>query len=74
MFSSVTLDMVGSMSVDAYYTNTEIKLKTNIYSSQAIQGDIRIQFPKLVSFKFSLPNKKTEIIFARSVILSTLVE
>lgn len=59
------MDVVGSMSVDSYYAQSEIKLKTNVYSSTAVEGMLKIHFPRLVSFKFSLPHDKTDILYIR---------
>lgn len=53
------------MSVDAYYATTAIKLKTNVFSSSAIEGQVKVRGAQLVSVKFSLPNEKTEIFSAQ---------
>lgn len=62
---SVALDVIGSMGIDAYYAETGIKLKTNLYSSSAIEGNVKIRGSKLVSVKLSVPRETTEIIGAR---------
>ena len=64
-FTSVSLDVVGTMGVDAYYASTGIKLKTNVYSSSAVEGQLKVRGAKLVSLNFSLPKDKIEIINAR---------
>lgn len=58
---SVALDIVGTMSVDAYYAASAIKLKTNVYSSSAMEGNVTVRGTDLVSVQFSLPNENTEI-------------
>ncbi|KAJ9580713.1 hypothetical protein L9F63_024109, partial [Diploptera punctata] len=62
---SVSVDVVGMMGVDAYYASTGIKLKTNMYSSSAVEGQLKIRGAKLVSINFNLPKDKIEIIDAR---------
>lgn len=64
---SVALDVVGTMSLDAYYGSTTIKLKTNMYTSSAVEGSLKIDGSQLVSLKFSLPREKTEIFGAQYV-------
>nr|XP_023014254.1 uncharacterized protein LOC111504019 [Leptinotarsa decemlineata] len=66
---SVSVDLTGEMSVDAFYASTGIKLKTNMYTDSAIQGDVKVRGYKLASLKFSLPRKKNEIFVAKSEIL-----
>jgi hypothetical protein len=56
------------MGVDAYYASTGIKLRTNMYSSSAVEGQLKVRGTKLVSLNFNLPKDKIEIINARSVI------
>lgn len=62
---SAAVDVVGTMSVDAYYASTAIKLKTNMYTSSAVEGSVKIRGSNLVSVKFSLPKGKTEIFGAQ---------
>lgn len=64
---SVAIDIVGTMGVDAYYASTGIKLRTNMYSSSAVEGQLKVRGTKLVSLNFNLPKDKIEIINARSV-------
>lgn len=64
---SVALDVIGTMAVDAYYANTGIKLKTNMYTSSAVEGNVKINGTKLVSVKFGIPRETTEIFGAKYV-------
>ncbi|PNF37376.1 hypothetical protein B7P43_G17198, partial [Cryptotermes secundus] len=61
---SVAIDIVGTMGVDAYYASTGIKLRTNMYSSSAVEGQLKVRGTKLVSLNFNLPKDKIEIINA----------
>lgn len=61
----VALDITGTMSVDAYYVSTGIKLKTSLYTSSAVDGSLKIRGKKLVNIEFSLPKKTTEIFGAK---------
>ncbi|XP_066998183.2 uncharacterized protein Apoltp [Anabrus simplex] len=63
---SVSMDVVGSLGVDAYYAGTGIKLKTNLYTSSAIDGHLKVRGKRLVSLSFNVPKEKTEIITAQS--------
>jgi len=66
---SVAIDIVGTMGVDAYYASTGIKLRTNMYSSSAVEGQLKVRGTKLVSLNFNLPQDKIEIINARSELI-----
>uniref|UniRef100_A0A6P7GJY7 Uncharacterized protein LOC114337760 n=1 Tax=Diabrotica virgifera virgifera TaxID=50390 RepID=A0A6P7GJY7_DIAVI len=61
---TMSVDLTGEMSVDAFFASTGIKLKTNLYSDSAVKGEIKIKGAKLVSVKFSLPREKNEIFVA----------
>nr|CAD7263142.1 unnamed protein product [Timema shepardi] len=66
---SVAVDVVGTMSVDAYYASTAIKLKTNLYSSSDFEGQLKVKGTRLISLNFNLPKNKTEIITAQSELI-----
>ncbi|XP_072402619.1 uncharacterized protein Apoltp isoform X1 [Diabrotica undecimpunctata] len=66
---TMSVDLTGEMSVDAFFASTGIKLKTNLYSDSAVKGEIKIKGAKLVSVKFSLPREKNEIFVASSELL-----
>lgn len=65
VYFSVAIDIVGTMGVDAYHASTGIKLRTNMYSSSAVEGQLKVRGTKLVSLNFNLPQDKIEIINAR---------
>ncbi|KAI4503203.1 hypothetical protein M0802_001425 [Mischocyttarus mexicanus] len=58
---SVSVDIVGTMMVDAFYKNAGIKLRTNIYSSGAVQIHFNLDGIRLVQLNLGLPNNKIEI-------------
>lgn len=62
---SVSLDISGEMSVNAFYAATGIKLKTNVYTASAVETYVKIRGSQLVSIKCTLPRQNTEIIGAR---------
>lgn len=67
---SVALDVWGTMSVDAYYVSTGIKLKTNMYTSSAIEGKVKVRGKELVSISFDVPRDTTEIFGAKYVFIA----
>ena len=62
---SVVVEVTGSMSVDAYYTKTNIEVKTNLYSAAAMQCQVKVRGKSLVSATFSLPKDKVDIFSAK---------
>lgn len=62
---SIALDIVGTMSVDAYFASTGIKLKTSMHTTTAIDAHLKIRGMKLLSIKFGLPKTTNEIIGVR---------
>ncbi|KAK4871887.1 hypothetical protein RN001_016011 [Aquatica leii] len=66
---SAAVDIVGSMSVDAFYAATAIKLKTNLHTSTAVEGKVKIRGTDLISVSFSIPNEKTSIFGALSELI-----
>lgn len=62
---TAAIDISAEMSLSAFYESTGIKLKTDMQSSVAVKGDIKIRGAKLVSVKFSLPKKNAKIFGAR---------
>ncbi|ERL94743.1 hypothetical protein D910_12017 [Dendroctonus ponderosae] len=66
---SASIGISGEMSLSAFYESTSVKLKTDMQSSVAVKGDIKIRAAKLVSIKFSLPKKNTILFGARSELL-----
>ncbi|XP_018566495.1 uncharacterized protein LOC108907336 [Anoplophora glabripennis] len=66
---TVSLDVSGEMSVDAFYASTGAKLKANMYTDSAVRASVKVRGKKLVSVKFSLPRQKNEIFGVRSELL-----
>lgn len=71
---SISLDLTGVMSVDAFYATTGIKLKSSMYTSSAIEGNIKIRGFKLVNVEFSIPRQTSEIFGVKYVKLFALSE
>ncbi|KAF5300365.1 hypothetical protein FQR65_LT00986 [Abscondita terminalis] len=67
--TSAAVDITGSMSVDAFYASSAIKLKTNVHTSTAIQGKVKVVGTELASVSFSIPNEKTAIFGAQSELI-----
>lgn len=66
---SVSLDVIASMQSDLYHTGSGIKVKSNLYSSSEIEAKLKIRGTQLVSFHFSLPQKRNDIFSARSTLI-----
>ncbi|GLH12109.1 Apolipophorins, partial [Gryllus bimaculatus] len=66
---SVAVNVVGTMGVDAYYSSAGIRLKTNLYTSSAVDAQLKVRGKRLVSLAFNLPKDKIEIITAESELL-----
>nr|CAH7759077.1 unnamed protein product [Callosobruchus chinensis] len=62
---TVSVDVVGEMTVDAFYAGTGIKLKANMFTDSAVKADIKVKGNRLASLKFSLPRETNEIFSAR---------
>ncbi|XP_046746375.1 uncharacterized protein LOC124411334 [Diprion similis] len=58
---SVSVDITGTMVVDAFYKSAGIKLKSNLYSSGAVRGHLIVKGMQLVSLSLGLPNEKIEV-------------
>lgn len=58
---SISLDLTGVMAVDAFYATSAIKVKSSMYTSSAIDANVKIRGFKLVSVKFGIPRKTSEI-------------
>lgn len=49
------------MTADSFYKSAGIKLRTNVYSTSAVESHVNIKGPRLVHLGLSLPNRKMEI-------------
>lgn len=62
---SVSVDVITTMETDFFYANSGIRVKTNLYSSSAIEAKLKIRGTQLVYLIFSLPQDKNQIFSAR---------
>ncbi|XP_076620317.1 apolipoprotein lipid transfer particle [Colletes latitarsis] len=58
---SVSVDVVGSMTVDAFYKSAGIKLRSNVYTSGAVQVHLSVKGLRSIRLSLGLPNKKMEV-------------
>ncbi|KRT82860.1 hypothetical protein AMK59_3749 [Oryctes borbonicus] len=66
---NIALDIVGTMSVDAYYASTGIKLKTSLYTSSAVEASVTIRGAELIRVTFGVPKQTTEMLGAKSELI-----
>ncbi|KAL3290379.1 hypothetical protein HHI36_023721 [Cryptolaemus montrouzieri] len=66
---TLSFDITGSLSVTAFYAKTELKVKTSIYSSTAVESDLVIKGFKFAKVKISIPKQRSEIFNSRSELL-----
>ncbi|XP_014226324.1 uncharacterized protein LOC106652091 isoform X2 [Trichogramma pretiosum] len=58
---SVSVDVTGSMKVDAFYKSAGLKLKNSVYSIGAVEADLKIKGLKLARLSWKIPNHKMEV-------------
>ena len=63
---SLSMEGTAVMQADLYYTSTNIKVKTNLYSNYAIETVLKLQDTTSMSLKLSLPQERNDILSARS--------
>ncbi|XP_043519972.1 uncharacterized protein LOC122533896 [Frieseomelitta varia] len=68
---SMSVDVVGSMTVDAFYKTAGTKLRSNVYSSGAVKIHLEVKGIRSVKLSLGLPNKRLEIFSAGTDILLT---
>ncbi|CAK9805149.1 unnamed protein product [Anthophora quadrimaculata] len=68
---SMSVDVVGSMTVDAFYKTAGIKLRTNVYSSGAVRIHLDVKGLRSIRLSLGLPNKKMEVFSIGTDILLT---
>lgn len=66
---SVSLDVIGTMQADFFHAESGIRVKSNLYSSSAIEAKLKVKENKLISFQFILPQDRNDIFSARSELL-----
>lgn len=57
----MSVDMLSTMTVDAFYKSAGLKLRTNLYSSGTMQLHLNVNNTRLVHVSLGLPNRKIEI-------------
>lgn len=60
-FYSMSVDMMSTMMVDAFYKSAGLKLRTNLYSSGIMQLHLNLNNTRLVHVSLGLPNRKIEM-------------
>lgn len=60
--SSISVDTVGTMTVDAFYKSAGLRLRTNLYSSGAMQIHLNLNGTRLVRVSLGLPSRKIELL------------
>ncbi|XP_031834655.2 apolipoprotein lipid transfer particle isoform X2 [Nomia melanderi] len=68
---SVSVNVVGSMAVDAFYTTAGVKLRSNVYLSGGVQLHLDVKGLRSVQLSLGLPNKKMEVFSIGTDILFT---
>ena len=69
--NSMSADLIGSMTVDAFYKTAGTKLRTNVYSSGAVQIHLEVKGVQSVKLSLGLPNKQMEVFSVGTDILLT---
>lgn len=67
----MSVDVVGSMTVDAFYKTAGTKLRSNVYSSGAVKIHLEVKGMRSIKLSLGLPNKRLEIFSAGTDILLT---
>ncbi|EZA49996.1 Apolipophorins [Ooceraea biroi] len=60
--SSVSVDVVGTMVVDAFYKSAGLKLRSNVYSSGSVQLHLNLNGTRLARVSLGLPNRNIEVV------------
>nr|XP_022900792.1 uncharacterized protein LOC111413892 [Onthophagus taurus] len=66
---NVALDIVGSMSVDAYYLDTGIKVKSSLYTASTVEANVAVRSTKHIKVSFGMPKQSADIIGAKSELI-----
>ncbi|XP_055638867.1 uncharacterized protein LOC129776937 isoform X2 [Toxorhynchites rutilus septentrionalis] len=66
---SISVDITATMKTDFIHTATGIKVKSNLYSSSALEAKLKVRGDRLASLQFSLPQDHNEIFSVRSEML-----
>lgn len=66
---SVSVDVISAMKADLFHETIGVKVKANLYSSTAVEANIKIKTnpgDQLVSIQLNLPQERNEILSVRS--------
>lgn len=63
---SLSMEGTAVMMTDLFYTSTNLKVKTNLYSNYEVETALKLQDTTLLSLKLILPQKRNDILSARS--------
>lgn len=66
---SVSVDVISNMNADLFYETIGVKVKANLYSSTAVEANIKLKTnpgDQLVSVQLNLPQERNEILSVRS--------
>lgn len=62
---SVSIDVLSTMQSDFYYGSSGIRVKSNLYSSSAIETKLKVRGPRAISLQVNLPQDRNEIFSAK---------
>lgn len=57
----MSVDVTGTMTVDAFYKSAGLKLKSSMYSVGAVEADLNIKSLKLARLSWKIPSHKMEV-------------
>ncbi|GFS05085.1 apolipophorin long isoform [Elysia marginata] len=63
---SAALEISGTMSVDAYFTKTGLRMRNTLHTSTSLKGRIQLERGELFTVEFDSPREKMEIFDASS--------
>lgn len=69
---SLSMELNSAMQMDLFYTSTEVKFKSNVYSNYALETDFKIKDITHASLKLQLPQDRNDIFSIRTQLLSKL--
>ncbi|XP_026671389.1 uncharacterized protein LOC108627461 isoform X2 [Ceratina calcarata] len=68
---SASVDIIASMTVDAFYKTAGTKLRSNMYSSGAVEIHLDVKGTRSIRLSLGLPNKKMEVFSIGTDVLLT---
>nr|QGV11544.1 Vg4 [Tetrastichus brontispae] len=58
---SVSVDVTGTMTVDAFYKSAGLKLKSSMHSVSAVEADLQVKSLRLARLSWKIPSHKMEV-------------